>query len=137
MEALSAYLSERDNLRQVAQQVLDAAGVDQRAAEADMKQVRDWLNDQPLEVLLFAAESARGKKMPLRWMDAALRAWTGQGVRDAAGAKAARDAGKNRARPQPQEAPKPAAQSYNQRSYDDQFFDSFFVDLSKGGDAPC
>jgi len=134
-EAADRYNEARGTLKQKTRQMLEAAGRDRKPSESDMRQMADWLEAQPLEVVLLAAERAREMQMPLRAIEKNLKIWAEKGIRTPEGAlaeiegrKAARDSA-------PPAAPARAARNqYTQRSYDSQFLDDL-VSAPEGGDA--
>jgi len=137
-EAVDRYNAERDALRQKTRQMLEATGRDRKPSESDMRQMAQWLEAQPLEVILLAAERAREMQMPLKAIEKNLKIWTERGIRSVDGAqqeiesrKAGRDAA---AVTTPGRAPTRGA-AYTQRDYDSQFLNGLVADLD-GGEKP-
>ncbi len=137
-EAADRYNAERDALRQKTRRMLEATGRDRKPSESDMRQMAQWLETQPLEVILMAAERAREMQMPLKAIEKNLKIWTERGIRSVDGAlqelesrKAGRDAAVVAT---PGRAPARGA-AYTQRDYDSQFLNGLVADLD-GGEKP-
>ncbi len=125
-QAAEEHNKAQGELRQLAAQVFDQAGIDRKPTEADLNQLRDWLKGAPVELVMFAASIARGLKLPLRAMAKNLGDWAQKGITDVEAAKAARQT--RSAPPKEDKKPQPQ-QDYKQRSYAPGFFDGFFANL--------
>lgn len=133
VEAADRYNAERNELKQKARQMLEAAGRDRKPSESDMRQMDEWLKVQPLEVILLAAGRAREMQMPLKAIEKNLKIWTERGIRTVSDAAAELDSRKNHASPAARPAPRAVA--YSQRDYDSQFLNSL-VETPEGGEKP-
>lgn len=126
------YNRQQAELRLKASQAFERAGIDRRPAEADLDQLREWLKVAPFELVLFAAECAHGLKLPTRAMAKNLSEWAKKGITDVEAARAER-ASRTRV-PAAGDAKKPdapAAKGYEQRAYEQGFFEDFFADLGE------
>ncbi|MGI6172426.1 MAG: DnaD domain protein [Christensenellales bacterium] len=135
-DAVAEYLKVRHALRSGMNRVFDAAGLDRRPSEAELEQFGEWSKRHGEDVILFAAQCARGTAMPVRHIDKILTEWAAAGVTSLQDAQREREAHKAKAPSAPKKE-NPALR-YTQRSYTESDFDDFFVDLTQpvGGDAP-
>jgi DNA replication protein DnaD len=136
-EAADRYNQERDALKQKTGQMLEATGRDRKPSESDMRQMAQWLEIQPLEVILLAATRAREMQMPLKAIEKNLKSWTEKGIRTADGALKELESRKASQSAAPGTAPAGRAPvhavNYSQREYDSQFFVGLVNDPGEGG----
>lgn len=127
-QAIDEYLARRQDLRRIALKLWDKAGIPGEVSEAALDQVQEWLGMAPIEVIEYAAECARGLKLPDRSITKRLKECREAGVRTVEGAKALRSRGKK-------SAPAPAPRG---RTLDDQYFAGIAkdLDLPEEGEAP-
>ncbi len=138
-EAADRYNEVREALKQKTGQMLEAAGKDRKPSESDMRQMAQWLETQPLEVILFAASRAREMQMPLKAIEKNLKIWTEKGIRTADGAQKELESRKAAQTAAPGAAPAartPRAANYSQREYDSQFLNGLMNDPGEGGEKP-
>jgi DNA-binding transcriptional MerR regulator len=132
VEAADAYNIQREALRHNTRQMLEATGRDRRPSESDMRQMAQWLQMQPMEVVLLAARRAREMQMPMRAIEKNLKTWTKMGIRDLKAAQAELDGRKGAHAKGPALAARAA--TYSQRKYDEGFLNKLVVDLDAGED---
>ena len=128
-----AYNKQYAELRKLATEVFSRAGIDKKPTEAELKQLKAWLDQSGEALILYAADCANGLKMPLRGMAKNLSQWHDSGINEVEAAEAMRKDKSAQHKSKPQEGqPRPAALDYEQRTYEPGFFDDFFADLSGG-----
>lgn len=102
--------------------ILDAAGQRGAPGAHDREQVARWLAaGHSEELLLTAAEQARGARVKLPYMSRVLERWQGAGIKTREAALA----------DSPKSGKKVAAQQYEQRQYTDDELMQTFVDITK------
>ncbi|MDL2205665.1 DnaD domain protein [Eubacteriales bacterium OttesenSCG-928-N13] len=124
------YNKSRDELRRQVSEVFNRAGIDRRPTESDLDQLKDWLHAAPMELVLFAAECAHGLKLPQRSMQKNLREWASKGITDVELARQEK-ASRTGAQHKPAKPKEPKQADYQQRNYQNDFFEDFFTNPQK------
>lgn len=129
--AAEAYLARMRQSYLEALNVMQAAGLSRRPGAEDMKRCEAWKARFAPEIILFAAECARGMGKPMLYMEKVLASWEREGVSTLEGAREARErataASKAKDAPRQQAAPS----NFQQRSYTKQETDKDYFDLEK------
>ena len=111
---ITAYMDQQKLLREQAARVYEVSGQDSRVTAASTAQMEEWLGMASFPVILYAAECARGTKLPVQYISKLLREWKKAGIDTVEAAKrqhgAVQPAGG---------APKstPTSMQYDQRAY--------------------
>ena len=111
---ITAYMDQQKLLREQAARVYEVSGQDSRVTAASTAQMEEWLSMASFPVILYAAECARGTKLPVQYISKLLREWKKAGIDTVEAAKrqhgAVQPAGG---------APKstPTSMQYDQRAY--------------------
>ena len=129
-DAVDEYLKNRSQLRNLTLRIFDKAGIEREPTDADLEQTREWLEKAPAHMIEYAAECARGLKLPTRSITKRLGEWVAAGISDIEAAREFKRPGMKAAQPGAAPSVSPAL-NYAQRKYDDSFFDDIFVDLDK------
>ncbi|MEA5064610.1 MAG: DnaD domain protein, partial [Eubacteriales bacterium] len=132
-DAVDQYLDRRARLRKLTLTVFEKAGIEREPTDADIDQTQEWLELAEPELIECAAERARGLSLPARSITKRLKEWAAAGIRDVEAARAFKRPG---ARPGTPAAPGAAtarnpALNYEQRNYDDRFFEAYFADVER------
>ena len=116
--------------------MLAACGLDRRVNNMDVSQLEEWLRDYSLDLILYAAECAYGKKLPLPYAGKLLENWKKLDVTTVELARRNHEEG----RPAPEEKSKtnaparaaatPNALNFRQRTYQEGELDHVFTDLT-------
>ncbi len=124
-------------MRQSAKQLLLAAGSEKPVRENDIHALRAWRDaGWSEEMLLCAAESAKGSEYPFSYMGRLLASWKEAGFTTPAQVAQSKQKAASAVPAEPKRAGKTvAAQQYEgQRKYTAQEYDSLFMDLNTLGD---
>lgn len=132
-DAVDQYLDRRARLRKLTLTVFEKAGIEREPTDADIDQTQEWLGLAEPELIECAAERARGLSLPARSITKRLKEWAAAGIRDVEAARAFKRPG---ARPGTPATPGAAtarnpALNYEQRNYDDRFFEAYFADVER------
>jgi len=133
---VDAHLTRQRGLREQAAQMLAACGLDRRVNNMDVSQLEEWLRDYSLDLILYAAECAYGKKLPLPYAGKLLENWKKLDITTVELARRNHEEG----RPAPEEKSKtntparaaatPNALNFRQRTYQEGELDHVFTDLT-------
>lgn len=125
------YISDMQRATAEVRGLLEAAGLSRRPSMDDLERYEGWKQRFGTDMLLCAAECARGARMPVKYMDKLLSEWEKSGVATpeaaraqhaAAGAPAAKEGASSAA----------AARNYQQHSYTEaDFGEDFYYDPTK------
>ena len=129
-EQVTAYTREMTALSRELRTVLLHAGSEKRPSPGDLEKYRGWKARHSEDLILYAAECARGAGGSMAYMDRLLTRWAEAGATTVDAAKAEREAFKSEKAP----AEKPAnpALGYAQREYkEEDFGDDFYFDYDK------
>jgi len=108
------YLDQQRLLREQAARVYEKSGQEGRVNAASAAQMEEWLNLASFPLVLFAAECARGTKLPLQYITKLLREWKKADITTIEEARRQRDAVRGASS---SKRPTPAALQYEQRQY--------------------
>ena len=142
LSAVEAHLAQQRELRELAARALAACGLDRRVNGADVRQVAEWLKTSSPELILYAAECARGTQLPFAYANKLLGEWYKADLTTVELARRSHEAGR------PAAGGEKGADSaagtgagplnFPQRKYEEGELDYIFTDLSKymedGGD---
>lgn len=136
LNEIEAHLSKQRALREQAARVLAACGMERRVTAADVGQLEKWLEQQhSLELILYAAECSRGKKLPLPYAAKLLENWKKLDITTAELARRNHESGPGSAAPAAgapaRQGGTPNSLNYQQRTYQEGELDHIFTDLSK------
>ena len=125
-DALKAYLDRQAELRAQALKVFELCDYRSNVTAASTVQMEAWLDMADYALILYAAERARGTKLPLQYISKLLREWKKAGISTVEAARAA----------QPSAAAAPAARvnpalAYTQRAYTIEEANDVFSDPSQ------
>lgn len=111
---IAAHMDQQKALREQAARIYEVSGQPTRVTAASIAQLEEWLEMEPLSVILFAAECARGTKLPVQYITKLLREWKKAGIDSVEGARRQHEALQASGG-----APKsvPASMQYDQRTY--------------------
>ncbi|MEG0986567.1 MAG: DnaD domain protein [Clostridia bacterium] len=148
-EAADQYLARRAEMRTLTLSIFEKAGITREPTDADLDRTQEWLAFASPELIECAADCVRGFRLPESGITKRLGDWMAAGIHDVEAAKAFKaqrkpsgeagagsgasggtsgaSAGMNRS-----EAPR-AALNYAQRTYESDYFDDFFADLTTPG----
>ncbi len=131
------YIAEMQRRNGEMAAVLKAAGVERRPNMGDLERYEAWRANHSPELILCAAELAKGARAPLPYMDKLLSNWKQAGI---ATPEAARAEGARRAKEAAPAGGAAPARNYQQHAYSAaDFGDDFYYDPSKdypeGGEA--
>ena len=112
---IAEYLDRQKLLREQAARVYEKSGQDARVTAASAAQMEEWLGLASFPVVLFAAECAKGTRLPAQYITKVLREWQKAGVTTVEEARRQHDALRNAA-PAASRAV-PAGMQYVQRDY--------------------
>ncbi len=126
------HLEKQRLLREQAAQVLAACGLEKRVSAADVAQLEEWLRLCQMPLILYAAECARGKKLPIPYAGKLLENWRRAGITSVEMARRAHEAGRPaESAPRAAASPTPHALNFQQRTYQEGELDHLFNDLNK------
>ena len=75
LEEVEAHLERQRMLRGQAAQIFAACGLEKSVTAADVSLLEDWLSSAPFDLVLYAAECAKGKTLPTNYMTKILAGW--------------------------------------------------------------
>ncbi|MBO4299174.1 MAG: DnaD domain protein [Clostridia bacterium] len=110
---ITEFMDKQRLLREQAARVYEKSGQDARVTTASAAQMEEWLALASFPVVLFAAECARGTKLPSQYITKLLKEWKKSGVTTVEEARRQREA----IRPASAQQPVPTALQYEQRAY--------------------
>ncbi|MBO4884243.1 MAG: DnaD domain protein, partial [Clostridia bacterium] len=110
---ITEFMDKQRLLREQAARVYEKSGQDARVTAASAAQMEEWLALASFPVVLFAAECARGTKLPSQYITKLLKEWKKSGVTTVEEARRQREA----IRPASAQQPVPTALQYEQRAY--------------------
>ncbi len=132
--AAEEFARRREPAEKCIAQVYEILGMDKRPSSYDVSAAVNWLTAFPEDVVLFAAERAKGMLKPVGYMTKILREWQFKGVRSLDAAKAESIAFEKTAAGGSPSAARPTkinpAQQYEQRKYDDETLRRVAVDFT-------
>lgn len=76
----AAYVDEKNRAMEETRKLLEACGTDRRPQMEDIALYEKFRAAYSGDLILFAAECARGRQLPLRYMDKLLSEWARQGL---------------------------------------------------------
>lgn len=132
LQEVEAHLTRQRALREQAAQVLSACGQDRRVNNMDVSQLEEWLGEYSMELILYAAQCANGKKLPLTYAGKLLSNWKKLDITTVELARRNHEEG----RPAASEARRttaavtPHALNFKQRAYQEGELDYVFTDLT-------
>ena len=112
---IAEYLDRQKLLREQAARVYEKSGQESRVNAASAAQMEEWLGLASFPVVLFAAECAKGTRLPAQYITKVLREWQKAGVTTVEEARRQHDALRS-ATPAASRAV-PAGMQYVQRDY--------------------
>lgn len=115
---ITAYMDQQKLLREQAARVYEVSGQDSRVTSASTAQMEEWLAMASFPVILYAAECARGTKLPVQYISKLLREWKKADITTVEEAK--RQHGMPAASAAATQKPTPTAMQYDQRVYSDE-----------------
>ena len=126
---ITEYMDRQRLLREQAARVYEKSGQDSRVTAASAAQMEEWLSLAPFPMVLYAAECARGTKLPSQYISKLLREWKKSGATTVEEARRQHEA----VRPAKGSASKPAptALQFEQREYTEDEMKRFTVDLTQ------
>lgn len=80
-EKIRAFINKRDRLLPLAKTVLENAGQEGTATDADIAFVEKWLLESPQELIEYAAVQARSARQKMPYIDKVLAAWRAKGIK--------------------------------------------------------
>ena len=128
--AMVVYLDRQTALRRQAEKIFQTCDYRSNVSAASAAQMEAWLDLAPYELILYAAERARGTRLPLQYITKLLREWKKAGVSTVDAAKAASPAAAAAA----QAKVNPALQ-YSQRDYTAAEANDVYTSLDDDGEA--
>ena len=134
-EAAEVWMKQMTGLKTELRRVYRQAGYSDRTpSDGDVVTYRGWKETYPGDMILYAAECARGKGGSMAYMEKLLTQWTQDGAATAAQARAMHEAWRQTSGSGGNSGVKPAnpALDYAQRDYrDEDFGDGFYFDYDK------
>ena len=134
-DAARRYIDDMQAKARRVRQVLEKCGLERRANMDDLALYEGWREKHGEDVIDFAAECARGARVPMKYADKLLSEWAAAGVKGVDDARARNEVrrAERRAESGAQKgAPANPALDYAQREYkDEDFGDDFFFDVVK------
>ena len=132
-EAAEAYIRDMSLRAERVRKVLERCGLERRPTMNYLSLYEKWKQDYDDSVIDYAAECARGTRLPMRYADKLLEQWRKAGVSTVEAARAEREAihaaGASGSTSAPPVNP---ALNYEQREYSEKDFgDDFFFDVVK------
>ncbi len=128
---VEAHLDRQRDLRSKVQEIFKICRLEKRVAMADVALMEDWLKTASFELILFAAECARGKALPTNYITRLLTDWQKLDITTVELAQrhvsSAQPAAQNSAKP----AATPTALNFQQRTYQEGELDYLFDRMSK------
>ncbi len=79
-EKIRAFLNKRDHLLPLAKTILENAGQEGAATDADIAFVEKWLQNSPQALIEYAAVQARSARQKMPYIDKVLAAWRAKGI---------------------------------------------------------
>lgn len=131
LEDIEKHLSYQRELRNQAAQVLEVAGLDRGVTAADASQVEEWLGKSSFPLILYAAECARGKTLPMAYAAKLLDTWKKLDLTTVELAKKHHEAGRSAAQTISRSTTIPNALNFQQRTYGEGELDHVFTDLTR------
>ena len=125
-EAMVAYLDRQTSLRRQAEKVFALCDYRSSVTAASAAQMEAWLDMAPAELILYAAERARGTRLPLQYISKLLKEWKKAGITSAEAARAAQPPAQAGAAAKVN----PALQ-YDQRDYTPEEDDAVYTSLDE------
>jgi len=134
MEDVESHLEREESLREQVALVFEKCGLVKKVTATDVGQLEDWLKLANMDVILYAAECARGKALPTGYITKLLTDWKKLDLTTAELAKKHYEAGRPAAAAQ-QTASRPAvtpnALNFHQRTYQEGELDYLFDKMNK------
>ena len=133
-ERVEQYLADYAALRPLTVEVLRIIGQDRPATEADLDQMREWLELVPdQDVIRYAAQRAKGLQLPQRSITKRLEEFQQAGISTLDAAKAFQRPGQNRGgkRPAPGGGQPNPALGYTQRQYGTQDLNQLILNMDQ------
>jgi len=132
LEAVEAHLEQQKSLREQVSQVYKACNLVKKITAADAAQLQDWLRLATFEVVMYAAECARGKALPTGFITKLLTDWKKLDLTTVELAKKHHEAGKPAAaQTGTRQTPTPNALNFQQRTYQEGELDYLFDKMNK------
>lgn len=132
-EAAETYVRDMREKTARVRALLERCGLERRPALDDLALYERWTAQFDGDVIEYAAECARGMRVPMRFMDKLLSDWDAQGVKTLEDARNRRDAARAARKPDAA-APANPALNYEQRQTGDDYGKDLFVDLDHYGE---
>lgn len=123
------YITDMQQATREVRTLLETAGLSRRPSMDDLERYERWKKACSPELLRYAAERARGTRMPIKYMDKLLAEWEKAGVDTPEAAKALRPAGESAASNAYQQ------HSYTEADFDDSFYYNPANDYHEGGNS--
>lgn len=128
------YVSDMQQATREVRSLLEAAGLTRRPTMDDLDRYEGWKKKYTMDMILCAAECARGTRVPVRFMDKLLTEWHKANITTPEAARAQHAAFKPAA-PAASASAKPAHMNYRQRpSTDDTYGKNSYSDPTKSFD---
>ena len=132
--AAAEYISVMQRKTASVRALLERAGLERRPTMDDLARYDAWLERSGEDVILYAAECARGMQLPMLYMDKLLSEWQSAGATTLEAAKASRAAHAASEKKTASGAPANPALDYEQRDYKgEEVGADFFIDLDQYG----
>ncbi len=129
IDKVESYLERRASLRKLTLAIFEKAGVSRDPTDADLDQTLDWMSLAEPEMILCAAEFARGLSIPSRSITKRLKEWAQAGIADVEAAKAFKRPAQGKADNAAQN--KNPALNYEQRNLDEKYYEDYLLDIER------
>lgn len=124
-----AYVADRSRVTAEVRQVLEACGSDKRPQMDDISMYESWRAAHSQEIVLYAAQCARGMQLPMRYIDRLLAEWAKEGVKTVDDARARHESYRSGRASEAVQA-NPALQ-YEQRAHTDEDYGNLLINLDE------
>ena len=137
LEAVEAHFAQQKLLREQIAEIYSACNLVKKITATDVAQLEDWLKIASSEVILYAAECARGKALPTGYITKLLTEWKKLDLTTAELVERHMETGRPAAAPKadaksPQSTPN--ALNFQQRAYQEGELDYLFDKMNKYDD---